>query len=550
MEAHLVGQEIHLRFSYDPQIVARVKTVPGRSWDPVAKRWSIPARRYPEAREILGIEIPELETPPPPADWWQYADKAPAELGPATLMRHQRAYRAICRERPRFLIAADTGTGKTLIPLAVYVDSAPCKMLVVCPLALVRGAWQIDARRFLPGAPFLDLHAIEKTKRAKALRGFQGIACINYESFKASQADLKAWAPDVLIADESAKLKGVASDISKQFRAFAASVPRVYLLSGTPAPNSELEYFVQGQIVGAPWGKSYHGWRGSVAESYGYGGHQWRVTSKGSRLIREDLSAVSWHVHKNDVLDLPERTFVTRQVDLTDEEWEAYRDMAARAVAEIEGQEIAAPHVLTQLGKLRQGTSGFMYPPHADEEKPVEVWAGPRSSKIQALVDLLEEIGPAEPVVVWAHYEAEYRAIARELEERCVEYTGRIPEPWKHSALAGWLAGSCPVLLASPASIGHGVTLTRASYMVWFSGSYSYEQYHQANDRIYRYGQRNACTYYHLVVPETIDEVVLGVVQKKAALSAKTLEFLKGLTPDTGVKGESLHGNTGATTTI
>jgi SNF2 family DNA or RNA helicase len=536
MDATLEGKIIRLRFPYDPATVALVKTVPGRVWEPVGRFWTVPVARYREAREILGIELPGLSGEPARRDWRRYAEMAPATLGAFTLMSHQRAARAIAREHARFGFFLDTGTGKTPAALAIIQDAAPVKSLVVCPLALIRGAWEIDAKRFTPEIPFLDLHRVEKSKRAAALKRFMGIACINYESFKASVKDLAAWAPGILICDESSKLKTPSSDVSKVVRKFAASVPRAYLLSGTPAPNNELEYFVQGQILGAQWGKSYHGWRGTVAQASGYGGYQWSVTAKGQRMIQEDLAQVSWHVHKGDVLDLPERTFITRQVELTSLEARAYKAMAAKAVAEIEGQEISAPHVLTQLGKLRQGTSGFMYGPSDDGKAPVELWAGLTCSKVDALVDLLDEIGEDKPVVVWAHYGAEYRAIRAALGARCVEYTGRVSDNEKHDALTGWLAHGAPVLLASPASIGHGVTLTRASYAVFFSMSYSYEQYYQCCARIYRHGQRNACTYYHLVVPGTVDQVMLDIVSKKGVISSTTLEFLKGKTDGTGVR--------------
>lgn len=456
------------------------------------------------------------------------------QLNGHAAMKHQAEYVRLCREHPRFGVFADTGTGKTFVGCALIEEAYPVRALVVCPKALIEGAWRIDCEKFVPRIPFLNLHDVPKAKRKRALKGFVGVAVINYESFKSSLQDLYDWRPDLVILDESSKLKAHNSAISKQMKLFCQQMPRVYLMSGTPAPNTELEWWTQASILGVGWGKSYHAWKTRVAVSCGYGGHEWRVTAAGREAIKRDLAPHCWHVHKEDVLDLPERTHVTRPVDLSPEEWDAYRAMAATAVARIDGHDVEAPHTLTQLAKLRQGTSGFMYMPNAEDVLPMAVWAG--SSKLSALADLLDEIGANTPVVVWAHYAAEYEAIALMLGRRVLPYHGRVSDAGRSENLKDWLAGKAPVLLASPASIGHGVTLTRASYMVWFSGSYSYEQYHQANDRIYRYGQRNACTYYHLVVPGTIDEVVLDVVQKKAKVSARTLEFLKGTTRDTGVR--------------
>ncbi|MBT8489907.1 MAG: ATP-dependent helicase, partial [Deltaproteobacteria bacterium] len=82
-------------------------------------------------------------------------------------------------------------------------------------------------------------------------------------------------------------------------------------------------------------------------------------------------------------------------------------------------------------------------------------------------------------------------------------------------------------LIAHPMSMAHGVTLTSCSYMVYFSLSYSYEEHKQSQDRIYRMGQKNVCTYYYLMVPGSIDRIIYRTVIGKEKLETNIHQYIK-----------------------
>jgi SNF2 family DNA or RNA helicase len=533
MQATLEGDTIRVKFPYDPGFVTAIKAIPGRFFDPSTKTWTVPKRQYKALAAALPVRIAELDdyvppVPPPHLAALIRSEPALRKLGGYPLMRHQRIGSDLIQQGNIGLFF-DTGTGKTPTVLAAVERMMPLRCLVVCPLALVRGAWEEDVRKFLGDFPFLDLHGTPKAKRAKALRGLPaGIAAINYESFRPSIEDLGAWRPDMMVCDESSKAKNPQSDITKALLHFAAKIdPRVVLLSGTPAPNSHLEYFAQLRLLGADVPKSFYAWRARVAKATGFGGYEWTMTREGEQVLQEQLASCSWHVSKTDVLDLPERTFIVRHVELSKPERDAYEAMKKHMLAEIVGPggevtEVKVNMVLAQIAKLRQMTSGFTY-----GEGQVLVPTG--TSKLDALVELLEEIGPQQ-VIVWACYHAEADAIRAALAKlgRYVEYHGRVNDADKHAALQAFKDGSARYLLASAASIGHGVTLTNCSYSVDFSMDYSYERFHQKNDRIYRFGQKNACMYFHIIARQSIDEVLHEVVLRKAEASASVLNFLKG----------------------
>lgn len=457
--------------------------------------------------------------------------QAPEQLNGHKLMEHQRRFIELCLAHSRWGVFADTGTGKTAIGIGVAQALQPCRVLVVAPLALLESAWRGDCAKFAPQLPFHNLHAVPKGKRRLHLQRHKaGVFAINFEAFKSSFEDLAAVEWGALWVDESSKMKNPRSQITKALLKFAMHhAPRVYLASGTPAPNTELEYWAQGVALGLkPWAKSYWAWRGRVARPGGYMGKEWKVTDEGREQIKSDLAAVSWHVHKEDVLDLPERTFLDWHVRLSAAERRAYEQMKNHMVAEIMAEGgvalVAVQGVLPKLAKLRQATSGFMY--HPDTKATMAVG----DSKAKALTELLEEIGSRHQVIVWCHHRAEADQIcqvAQRLGRKAVEYHGQIPAKAREANLRAFIDGEADLFVASPAAVAHGVTLVGAPYTVWFSLSYSYEQYHQANDRNYRFGQKFPVTVYHLIAPGTVDEVLKQCLIDKHGGARAVLDFLK-----------------------
>ncbi len=462
-----------------------------------------------------------------PARKTQLDEQRDHYLGGYELREYQVQARRIAREKPRFGFFWDAGVGKTPAAEAIIWDSAPCRALVLCPLSLIKGAWIPDIRKFLgPDFPVLDLHDVPTGKRWKALERFRhGIVLLNYDAVRLTYPVLADERWDILILDESSRIKNHETKTSKFVRQLAEQIPRVYLLSATPAPNSELEYYPQGKVLGVPWPRSYYAFRNLVARPGGYMGYRWQVTPQGRERIMRDLSPYCWHLSKDEALDLPDRTFIDRRVTLSRKEREVYDQMCRHMVVEIIRESggietIAVRGVLPKLAKLRQATSGFMYGP--DGAVPVVT----PSSKMEALLELLEEIGNQQ-VVVWINYREEAQQIRYFLGGRIAEYHGEVSPRHKQTFLEAFQRGDKQYLVANPQSIGHGVTLTNCSYMIWFSLLWSWECYHQGNDRIYRFGQRNTCTYYHLLVPDSIDELMLSTVQNKEVNAREFLRFLQ-----------------------
>jgi SNF2 family DNA or RNA helicase len=328
---------------------------------------------------------------------------------------------------------------------------------------------------------------------------------------------------EMLIVDESSKAKSPKSKITKELIKYADMVPYVYLFSGTPAPNSELEYYSQIRMLDQKlFSKSFYSFRNGYFLQSGYGGFKWKINPEKRQEFLDKLATVSSVVKKEDVLDLPGKTINIRKVFLSSKEMNAYREMETHMILELEDQESIAANSAVKCMKLREGTSGFFIDENGEIIKTGE-------SKLNELDSLLGEIG-GEQVIIWVnfHYEADQVvSFLQKAGKTVVRADGIVNQDLKNQAIEDFKSGSAQYFIGHPASVGHGITLTNCSYMVYFSLSYSFELQSQSADRIFRKGQENKCSYYYLIADGTIDEAILRAVDAKQTVTEMVFDFIK-----------------------
>jgi SNF2 family DNA or RNA helicase len=236
--------------------------------------------------------------------------------------------------------------------------------------------------------------------------------------------------------------------------------------------------------------------------------------------LLDKIAQFSSVVKKEDVLDLPERTFNIIDVILSPAEKTAYRDMINHLVAIIEDEEISAFNAAVKCMKLRQVTSGFLI----NENSEVRVFG---KSKLNALVDLLEDIGNQQ-VIIWTQFVHEAEQIKTLLKDKSIGIiNGSSKQADKDNWIKDFKAGDIQYLIAHPLSMAHGVTLTNCTYAIYYSLSYSHEEHVQSQDRIYRKGTTKPCTYYYLMAPGTIDTVIYNILQGKQKAELAVLDYVK-----------------------
>jgi SNF2 family DNA or RNA helicase len=445
------------------------------------------------------------------------------------LMEHQQKMVDISKTHPRYGFWLQPGLGKTVGSLAI-VQNYPIKTVVVCPKSVMKAAWMNDAARFFPDLKVVCCWDKSKQKRCKMIADAEAdVYIINIDLFKSHTQDFLEAGIRRLILDESSMVKSHKAQRTKAIIKFADQMESVYLLSGTPAPNCTTEYFTQVRAISREaFGLSFYGFTNRYFFTQtrpisgrdvitGYVPKKDRVDE-----FNERLRSVSWSLTKEQALDLPEQTDIVRLVEISREDRITYEMLFAGLATEMEGEALT-PAGQAKLMKLRQLTGGFYYKSEGGQDP---IYSADQV-KLKELSDLIDEIGPSEQIVLWANFRAEIDMIHKLLQEKG-KGVGIIDGRTKDAdvLIDMFQEKQLDCLICHPAAAGHGITLTSASYAIYYSMDFSYERYQQSRDRIHRKGQKRPCTYYHIVADNTVDESILWAVRNKAKMSDAVLRMI------------------------
>lgn len=463
-----------------------------------------------------------------------------------TLKPHQQLGREIAEARNKYCFFFDTRTGKTPLSLAIMRDDLlrhpDHKWLVVCPLILIEQAWLPDAAQFIPDIKILNCHAATKSKRLKAIEhginnGTQ-IFVTNTESFAAYREYFDKVGFEGCFVDESSSMKSNKSQQSKVLVDFAQSLNRFYLLSGTPAPNGEYEYFMQLRAVDYySMPSSYSQFKEHYFINKSYNPQYEDLVLRPDR--RDELMSLikkyAIYVDKEDVLTTPGRTFYEVPLAMPDALAKQYRKLKRDMYLEIGEREITAPSAAATINKLRQVSSGFIIDTQTMKEN--KFYNENKNDtlllddyRFKALVDKLEELGN-EQVIIWANYHKEFEEIKKLLGDSCGCVYGAVSINEKNEVLSRFKNGELQYLIANPASADKGLTLTNCHICIYFSLNHSYELFKQSMERIYGdiSKQPKHCDYYIFLAEGAIDvPIYRDVLQGKHDASAAVLSHLKG----------------------
>lgn len=473
----------------------------------------------------------------------------PAPLLPypvkANLYKHQirganmalRAFGALDAKTPGggFGELFEMGCGKTLTTIAVagalYNLGKIDRVLVVAPTS-VCSVWPHDLNQFAAFPWEARVLLGDKKKRLKALNELENwpfkalrIAVINYESThrEGIYEALAAYKPDLIVCDESQRIKNPSAAQSKALHKLGDAAPFRMILSGTPVQNNAVDLYSQYRFLDpAVYGANFYAFKNRYCIMGGYGQHQIVGYRNMDELVEKEHS-VAYRVTKEECLDLPQQTFINRYVQFTDAEQAIYEQLRKSSFLELEtGENVTATTILTMYLRLMQLTGGFLT---ADEStRPKQV----NTAKLDALADIVDDyvVDAGKKLVIFARFRAEIAAIENLLRLRKIQYGsiyGDVPMEERGKIVEDFQTNpDTKVFVAQIQTAGLGITLHAASTAVFYSYDYNYANYAQALARIHRIGQRLPVTYIHLVVDGSIDEKILAALENKEDM-AKTV---------------------------
>ena len=331
--------------------------------------------------------------------------------------------------------------------------------------------------------------------------------------------------------DESTTIKDHKTQQSKAMHALSRWCHWKRIASGMPAPQSQLDMFSQMGFLGESilGYRSYYAFRARYAElinmSMGTRTFKKEVGPKNTEELKSKIAPFSIRIRKEDCLDLPDKIYTTRHIELSREQQKAYKQIKEEAYALLDsGEVVTAPIVITQLMRLHTVVCGFVRTETGGEQD------FPVNPKLDALLNCIEEIGNEEKIIIWASYRRNIQSILRRLselygKESVVGFYGDTSDEQREYARTAFQDKGSPVryFVGNPASAKFGITLTASSNVIYFSNDYNLEKRVQSEDRAHRIGQTRSVVYTDLIAPGTVDEKILKVLRNKRQLSAELM---------------------------
>jgi len=440
---------------------------------------------------------------------------------------------------PATMLNMAMGTGKTKVSIDLVMNRNRKRVLVICPHSAIEDVWlaqtldhwspDLPAPVVLPlnnGSVAQKVEAAKRTLAVSEATGRTALVAINYESAWrdpwASWSLEAGW--DMLILDESHKVKNPRAKTTQYAIDLAEVVPHVLLLSGTPLTHSPMDAWSQFRMLDpGVFGDNFFRFQMRYGIKGGFQGKQ-IVGYRNLPELSEKIYQIAFRAEK-DVLDLPPVQDDRRSFDLEPEARQIYDQLEDEFYAAVGRGEITVNNALTQLLRLQQITGGWAK--LDEEETPTRV-----STAKQALLgEIIEEIEATEPVVVFCRFQADLDAVHEEAAkhgQQSYELSGRARElqQWK-AAIADHqdeaerlerehaLPAGAPVLAVQIQAGGAGIDLSMASYGIYYSVGFSLGDYEQSRARLDRPGQKQSVRYYRLVARDTVDVRVYGALRKR-----------------------------------
>lgn len=437
-----------------------------------------------------------------------------------------------------FGLLFEMGCGKTLTAIAIagagYQMGKVERLLIVAPTSVV-AVWPKELQEYAKFKYTCKTLLGEKKQRIKQIDDllkfpFKAlkVAVINYESTWRPEIleKLKEFDADMVIADESQRIKTYDAAQSKAMHELGDQARYKLILSGTPVQTAAIDIWSQYRFLDKTvFGDNFFKFRGRYAIMGGYGNKKIVGYKDLEGLIKKEHS-IAFRVTKDEALDLPEQTFETRKIQFSQKEKNLYERIKKDSYAELDGGgHITATTVLTRLLRLQQLAGGFLV--QDDAQKPQLV----SRAKLDALADIIEDyvIGSGKKLVIFARFIAEVKAIMeladkvlpKELKQ--VAIYGDIKKEDRGDIVKQFQEDPKTVLFIGQIdTAGTGITLTAADTCVYYSKNFNYATYSQSLSRIHRIGQKNCCTYIDLEIEGTIDELISKALSRKEDM-AKTV---------------------------
>ena len=436
---------------------------------------------------------------------------------------HQKVTASYLALRDRAFCFNEAGTGKTssVIWAADYLMTQGLvkRVLVVCPLSIMYSAWQADIFKTAMHRTVAVAYG-DSNKRKKIISGAYEFVIINFDGVGIVQEDISKVGFDLIVIDEANAYKTVSTKRWKTLAKLINPDTRLWMMTGTPASQSPLDAFGLAKLINPSEVPKFFGaWRDKVMQQITR--FKWVPKSDSKTTVFNALQPAI-RFAKDDCLDLPDLMYQTREVPLSPQVEKYYKLLKKEMLISAAGEEISAVNAAAMLTKLLQLSGGAMY---TDTKEVVEFDAAPRFNALMEVIDETEH-----KVIVFVPYTHTIELVSKFLTNQGVSnevINGAVSATGRSDIINRFQTQEHPrVLVIQPQAASHGVTLTAANTVVFWSPVMSVETYLQCIARIDRVGQKNSMTVVHLQGSEA-ERRIYTMLQNKVDMHESLVDLYK-----------------------
>ena len=389
----------------------------------------------------------------------------------------------------------EQGTGKTasVIWAVDYLMSigAVKRVLVVCPLSIMKSAWQQDLFKFAIHRTVSVAYGSAK-KRKEIIGGGSEFVVINFDGVEIVKDEIINGGFDLIVVDEASAYKNAQTTRWKTMRTLCKSIKGLWMLTGTPAAQSPADAYGVAKLVNPTAVSPFFGqFKDTVMTKISM--YRWLPKPDAQDTVHRILQPAI-RFEKAQCLDLPPVTFVDRDAPLTPQQKAFYKLLKSEMLIEAAGEEVSAVNAAVKINKLLQIACGSVY---TDSGEVVDFDVSIRLNVVKEVID-----ETSHKVLVFVPFTHTIDVLEKFLTKQgisCAVINGSVPVNKRSDIVKDFQeTDRVKVLIIQPQAASHGLTLTAADTIIWYAPCTSVETYLQANARIDRPGQKNNMTIVHI----------------------------------------------------
>lgn len=458
---------------------------------------------------------------------------------------HQAAFLQRFWEDPEVALLADMGTGKSFMLInnaAMLYDKGKINsMLIVAPKGVYRNWYTSEVPKHMPEHVQYTMAAwspsprkAEKAQMELMLNAVDTlrILVMNIEAFSTPKglnfASVFLRVTNAFMAiDESTTIKTPGAKRTKGIIKVGREARYRRIATGSPVTKSPLDLFSQCEFLG-PNNLNYSSYyafqnRYAVLVERKLPTHTFKqiVGYRHLEELQKKLNSFSFRVTKEECLDLPDKVFVRRDIELTDEQRKAYDQMKLMALTLIDGDMMSTNNALTQIMRLHQICCGHV---KFDDGRQVDI----PNNRVNELLATTQEV--TGKIIIWANYRRDIENIKAALQKEygmtaVATYYGDTETEERQEIVTKFQDPDSDLrfFVGNPRTGGYGLTLTAAHTVIYYSNSFDLEVRLQSEDRAHRIGQTNKVTYIDFISPGTVDEHIVKALRNKINIASAVL---------------------------